>query len=582
MNIYNFNETNFDTNGLGFLTDMMSASVTNVLNGELSLSFEYPVGGKLYEQIKDEAIIKCNIGDNNYQLFRIKYIQKTTETINVYAMHIFYDLLDNFLLDTYPTDKNAQQFLEWILANTQYSNSFTATSSIIETASARYIRKNPVEAIMSDDDNSLLNLFNAEIERNNFEIAIKSQIGESNNVKLILGKNIQSIDITNDMTSVYTRIMPIAYGGLTLPEDFVDSPLIGNYITPKITTINYDDIVVDTVGGTTAYATEEEAYTEMRNRVNALYSDGMVDSPSINVKINWVELSKVQEYVDKYNFLETVRLGDTLLVELLGIDYETRCIKTIYNVLLDEVSSFEIGTVKPTLATSIQSSIEALTEQVEAVDPTNILSEAKAEATTLINSAMGGYVYKTQNELYIMDNEDPEQAVNIWRWNINGLGFSSSGIDGTYGLAFTHDGKIVADRITAGQINLGMIAGLQDIIDGFQTNISLNTNDIQFNVTQVTDILENGVSKIKNTLVEINELGIEVSKSNEEMKSLLDNKGFKVTRDTETVLEANNDGVIAENLTARKFFIIGESSRMEDYDNNVDDKGTGMFYVGGE
>lgn len=87
----------------------------------------------------------------------------------------------------------------------------------------------------------------------------------------------------------------------------------------------------------------------------------------------------------------------------------------------------------------------------ENIVPTGtILDMARANATQLITNAMGGYVYKTNSELFIMDTNDPETAKRVWRWNINGLGYSSTGINGTYGLAMTMDGSIVADFITVG------------------------------------------------------------------------------------------------------------------------------------
>lgn len=581
MNIYTKDTTVFNNNGLGYLTDSINASVTEILNGEMSLSMSYPMGGALSDYLIEENIIKANVGNDNYQLFRIKTIDKTSTIIKVYAIHIFYDLIDNFLVDVAPTNLSCQSAVEWILARTQFANTFTAQSTISTTKSARYVRRNPIEAIMGDIDNSILKNYNAELERDNFNIKLLNRRGADNKVKLMFAKNIKEISISIDTTNMMTRIMPMGYNALILPELFVDSPLINSYPQPKIKKVQYDDVKYDP-NDPQAYHTEEEAYTELRNRANELYSVYQVDQPTISVKVNWVELSKVKEYYDKYSALETVRLGDTITAELYGLNYSTRCIKTVYNILRDTVDQFEIGTFKPTYINTTTAQINNLAGKVEEVNPANILEQAQNTATSLITSAMGGYVYKTQNELFIMDSDDPDTAQQVWRWNLNGLGYSSTGINGTYETAITGDGKIVADFITAGAMSTARVSGLQDILNGITTQMNLNQNDIQFLIPQVADIQENGVSQLTNLLVTINNNGIGIDKTGEQMALMLGyfsegNMGLQVNRDTEELLGVDNTGVRSENLHVRKFFIMGDNSRYENYQG-----GTGCFFVGEE
>lgn len=85
--------------------------------------------------------------------------------------------------------------------------------------------------------------------------------------------------------------------------------------------------------------------------------------------------------------------------------------------------------------------------------------QAIEEATELIRGGMGGYVVAVVNgdgqpiELLITDNINLRQAVNVWRWNQNGLAHSSNGYNGPFtDVAITADGKINASVITAGTI----------------------------------------------------------------------------------------------------------------------------------
>lgn len=578
MYIYGQGTTEFNNNGYGILRDTIDAKVTEVLNGEMSISIEYPLQGLLAEYILEENIIKADVGGGSFQLFRIKHIEKTSTRIKAYGVHIFYDLIDNMLEDVAPTDLNCQAALEWILDRTSFANNYTAFSDIATTASARYVRLNPVEAIISAD-NSLVAKYGAELERDNFTIKLLGRRGADNKVKLLFGKNIKEINITTDSTTIATRIMPIGYDGLLLPDLYVDSPKILDYPTPKIAKVEFGQVKYDP-NDPDAFHTIEEAYDELIRLTEILYSDFNIDSPAISVKVDWVELSKVKEYYDQYAALETVHLGDTITAEIYGLNYQTRCIKTIYNVLSDRVEVFEIGTFKPTFTESTTLEIQALAAAVAEVSPASILTEAQDKATALITQAMGGYVYKTQSELFIMDTDDLETAQKVWRWNIAGLGYSSTGINGQYGIAITNDGQIVADFITAGSLNVNKVQGLQDSLSNLQGQITLNGDTIQLTISDVNNIKENGVSRLSNALVTIDSNGINVSKTGEQITSLMTNEGFYVYRDKGfasevQMLKVNSTGVVAENITVRKYFVIGNNSRMEDYET-----GTGVFYIG--
>lgn len=75
--------------------------------------------------------------------------------------------------------------------------------------------------------------------------------------------------------------------------------------------------------------------------------------------------------------------------------------------------------------------------------------------------------------------------------------------------------------------------------------------------------------------------GLQIYKSGNEMKNLLDNTGMYVTRSDEEILTANNEGVIAINLTSKQYLIVGTNSRFENYSNGDNAKRTACFYIGG-
>lgn len=534
MNIYLNTETDFIHNGLGFLTDVLNASVLDNLNGDYSLYFEYKIDGRLSEYLKNENIVKCKVADGSKQLFIIKNVIKTFDSIQVSCKHIFYLLLDNFVEDTAPTNLSCQPFLSWVLEKTNFSTKFQVFSDITTTKSARYVRKNPVEIILGDETNSVINLFGGELKRDNFNIYINKQIGADNGVKLIVGKNITGINIAIDTSTVYTRIMPQGFDGLFLPEKYIDSPLINNYVNPKIYKVEFSDIKYDPEDES-AYHDIDEAYSALRTATNEIFESG-IDKPIINVKVDWIELSKTNEYKN-YSNLEKVMLGDTITIDLLGLTYQTKVIKTIYNPLTDRIESFEIGTPKANIGTSTNS----IQKQVESINPNSILESAKDNATQLITKAMGGYVYKTQNELFIMDTDNPNTATTIWRWNMNGLGYSKNGIDGPYETAITSDGQIVADFITTGKLNTNVIEGFDQVV----INITEQGKNIK-NQQEVYDALNNKVVGLEGTLEDMSfnfsTKGLAVGTSTDPNNSLLDNTGIKVYNYNKLNAIFNNKG----------------------------------------
>ena len=176
---------------------------------------------------------------------------------------------------------------------------------------------------------------------------------------------------------MFTRIMPIGYDGLLLPEKFIDSPLINNYPTPRITKVEFSDIKYDPESTEEGVYTDiEDAYQALRDATQKLFVLG-IDKPQITIKIDWLELSKTEQYKNQYQVLETVRLGDTITASLLDFDYTTKVVRTTYNVLTDSIDKFEIGTIQKSIASTInQSQFE-----IQQIQPDSILDEAKQNAT---------------------------------------------------------------------------------------------------------------------------------------------------------------------------------------------------------
>ena len=92
-----------------------------------------------------------------------------------------------------------------------------------------------------------------------------------------------------------------------------------------------------------------------------------------------------------------------------------------------------------------------------------------------------------------MDTEDINTAQKIWVLNVNGLGYSSTGINGTFGTAITMDGQIVADFVNTGILNAQLVkSGILESLNG-KSWINMETGD--FNLGDKVSY-ENGVFQI--------------------------------------------------------------------------------------
>lgn len=507
IRLYERNENNFQHNGIGILKDVISCTCSEVLNGKYDLEFDYPIGGAFIESIVEENIVKAPVGNpsGEDQLFRIKMISKQFKRIKVYATHIFYDLSDNFLEDVSPKDKSGDGAIKWLQARTVYANDFVVSSDITKIATARYVRRNFVDALIGSD-NSFINTWGGELYRNNKSFAINKNKGLNRGVQIRYGKNMKEITWDIDITGIVTRIYPVGFDGLMLPEKYIDSPLINNYINPKIQKMEFTEIQIDEENG----ITEEMALEQLRNITNEQYELG-IDKPTMTIQIDFLELSKTDEYKQKYSSMEKVYLGDYVeaIVPHLNLKESMKVVATKYDVLAQKYVEFELSNSNKKEKNFINNT-KQLIQKLEKID-NNVLDGARKNVTNLIVNALGGNVYKTRNELFIMDSENPSEAKKVWRWNINGLGYSSTGIGGPYGIAITADGQIVADYITTGKLNSNLIEGYGEML--------LTVSNMNSEVTQIKTTTNSTATKVDNVESSLNATNNNINNLSEEMES---------------------------------------------------------------
>jgi len=341
IEIYLKTNTNYEMNGDITLTPISCAYKAS----EHLVTLEHPIDdiGR-WKYIDYENVISVE-DDGKKKLYRIFNVVKSLCSITAYARPLFFDLIDNILLDVRPTLKNGEEALNIILEGT----GFTGHSNIPNINTSYYVRKNIVEAILGNDENSFLNRWGGEVLLDNFDIYINDKIGSDNGVRVELGYNLNEIEEDINIEEVATRIIPTGYNGIMLEGNtpWVDSPLINKYTKPKMRVINFDDVKVkESEADEEGFKTIEEARQELIKRCNKLYEEG-IDKPSVNYKIDMINLANTTAYKD-YIKLVTVNEGDTVTCYIPGldIDVKARVIDYEEDLITGEYISLELGNVQ--------------------------------------------------------------------------------------------------------------------------------------------------------------------------------------------------------------------------------------------
>ncbi len=138
----------------------------------------------------------------------------------------------------------------------------------------------------------------------------------------------------------------------------------------------------------------------------------------------------------------------------------------------------------------------------------------------------------------------------------------------------------------------GRMAALSVTVEGIGTQVEKQQSDVEGALSRVTameqtaedvsiqvkSIQENGVSKVETaTGYTFGEDGLHIRKTGEEMENRMDHTGMYVERSGEVILQANNQGVQATDVTVRNYLVVGEHARFEDYGEGR----TACFWLGG-
>lgn len=466
--LYAKNESTFTHNGIGFLKDATKCTVTEERNGSYECSLQYPITGQWYDQITEGCIIKAKANDTSEpQLFRIYKSSKPLKGIVTYsAEHISYDLNGIPTLGFSVKNVTPQAAITRAIQDAGLPSAFTAISDISTLNSSTILTPCSVRAILGGQAGSVLDVWGGEFEFDNFVVKLHKHRGSDRGVSIEYGKNLKDLKQEANIADCYTHLMP--YARYSQDGEGDEKIEVYVYLSEKVLPLNN----AENIGHSKAYIMdftdrfgEGEAVTEeaLRAKATAYAAAAELGVPKVNITVSFIQLWQTEEYKNIAP-LERVMMCDTVAVRFskLGVTARTKVIKTTYNTLEEKYDSVELGDAKSSFADTVnkqQAAIEEIKTSVQKgqAAATEQLKKAIANATSLITGHSGGYVVlnpaEKPQEILILDAPTLEEAVNVWRWNSGGLGYSSTGYNGEYALAMTMDGAIVADFINAGILN---------------------------------------------------------------------------------------------------------------------------------
>lgn len=433
--------TTFTTNGIGRLTDAISCTVEEERNGVYELEMDYPVTGQHYSDIGQRKIIVARPSvDAKLQPFRIYKVTKPLNgRVKVYAQHLSYDTSKNVAMpfSVAASATACEDALAGLKTNAVETCPFTFETDV--TTNASYTQKTPatIRSRLGGVEGSILDQFGGEYEFDEYNVILHRERGSDNGVTLRYGKNITDINQEENIANTITGVVPywISSDGsttVTLSEKAVYSPSASLYSQKLTVPLDFS-----------ADYENAPSQSELRSAAQAYINNGSLGVPKVSIDVSFVDLRGTEGYDDAIE-LETVHLCDTVSVQFvpLGINTTAKVVKCEYDVLAEKYNKITIGSIRSNLAQTLTDQNAELRNEIVRA------GQASADSTAWLTQ-FGGYVVAIKDAsghweaLAFSNDPDPtKNTAQVLLINQNGIGFSSTGLYGTYYSAWTLDGHL--------------------------------------------------------------------------------------------------------------------------------------------
>ena len=443
IKVYDSNEKLFNHNGIKVIHPLR-ADITKIDNGDYYVELQDAIESLDFYQ---SGMIVRMPTPWGVQGFRLSNPKVKNNKVEVKGWHLTYDAKNYIIKDAYAVDKNCNDALEHFNSSTDVPSPFTTLSDISTISSTRAVRKSlfeMYELLLSEDR------YGGHWFRDNWTLGIKEKIGVDRGVVLKVGKNITDIQVEENWDEVCTKILPTTTNGevaILLDEVYVE-------LTEQLYDIPYTKVIsFENPFDIENFATEEEYIVSVKNWLQG----------QAQTYISQHKLPKVN-YSVSANIDNVSDVGDKIAVKhpKCKVDILTEVISVQYDAIRNKYTKIEFGNFKKELKNLSQSiTAEANKHTDEALKETQTLLKGELEeATAQINGVLGNsYAIYEGDKILIVDALPKENAVNVMKISSGGIGFSNSGINGTFTSAWTLDGTLNMQNINVINFTASLIKG---------------------------------------------------------------------------------------------------------------------------
>ena len=449
IKLFGITDTSFTSNG-DVVIIPLRAKVHKEDNGSFYLDLETDLS---YVDYLTEGRIVIAPTPQGEQAFRVGNVQKTKNKLSTRCYHLFYDTENYLIQDSNVVDKNCNDALDHLNSATDNTSPFTTLSNITTISSYRCVRTSLYEAIQV-----VLERWGGHLVRDNFTIKIMDAIGQDNGVTIRYAKNLREITSEENWDNVVTKLLPVGKDGILLNAlDGSASVYLTSetqYAIPYTKTVSFEQDI------------DEENYVdEDGNFDEQAYKQALIDDLTYQAQayLNANCIPQVN-YTLKANIETITDIGDTIEVidDRLGLSLMTNVIAFDYDCILSKYTEIEFGNFKEKLSNLINN-ITSETNKVinQAADTIQVTlnQELQAAADKIWGALGNSYVIYEGDKILVVDSLPKETATNVIMINNGGIGFSQTGINGSFQSAWTIDNVLNMEQINVINLTANLIKG---------------------------------------------------------------------------------------------------------------------------
>ena len=475
IKVYEPTEKLFNHNGLKVLNPLY-AQILKVDNGDYYIELEDVLDNLEYYQ--KGMIVRVNT-PWGVQGFRCDNPLIQNNRISCKAWHLSYDS-KNYIINSAKADyKDCNYAINHYNDNTDTTSPFTVISDISllkTTAIDKVSLFDTFKALISTDN------YGGHWYRDNFTFGIMSSIGEDRGVVLAYNKNITDIKVDENWDNVCTKLLPYAVEGditITLDQPYVElTEKI--YDIPFTKTLKFEhSLKKENFSSEAEYTLEVKKWLHTE-AVNYLQANKL---PQVNYSVS-AKLDNVSDVGDK--IIVKHPISDKRKLEI-----PTEVISVKYDAIRERYTAIEFGNFKKEVKNLTQEVASiAKMESDKKIENTNSLLKTQLEASTAkINSVLSeSFVINNGNEFLVVDRLPKEEAIYCLRVNSGGIGFSTTGIYGTFTSAWAIDGTLDMQAINVINLTASLIKGGVLKLGG--TNNSSGTFELYDNANKLISLMD--------------------------------------------------------------------------------------------